>query len=271
MSPHWSVDTDIPWDQLDLAKADLKTLELVKAAALVESNASEYAEYLCNVFHDDPAFQQLARHWAVEEVQHGVALARWATLVDPTFDYAARFAAFREGYKIAVESSESIRGSRSGELVARCMVEVGTSSYYTAIADATEEPVLREICRRVATDEWRHYAMFYKALKRYLDLERPNRLQRLKIAVGRAAETEDDELAYAFFAANTDGLDVYDRRAAARRYFERTLPLYRPRHIERAMAMIFKAAGFEPRGRVSRTVTRGLTYYVQRRARRLAA
>jgi hypothetical protein len=243
VSPQWSIDRDIPWDRFEIDNVDPKLVEVVKAAALVESNAADYAEYLCNVFHDDPAFQKLSRDWAVEEIQHGVALGRWAKLADPTFDYEARFQKFREGYRIQVQAEESVRGSRTGELVARC----------------------------IATDEWRHYAMFYKAMKRYLDEEKPNRLQRLRIAVSRVAETEDDELAYAFFAGNASDDDVYDRKASAKRYFERALKLYRPRHVERAMAMIFKAAGFEPRGRISRTVTRGMTMYMAHRVKRLAA
>ena len=55
----------------------------------------------------------------------------------------------------------SSRGSRCGELVARCIVETGTSSYDTALMDAVEEPVLKEICRNIAADELRHYKLFY--------------------------------------------------------------------------------------------------------------
>ncbi len=271
MSPQWSVDRDIPWERFERDKVTPDLVPIVKAAALVESNAADYAAYLCNVFADDPHFQKLARDWAEEEVQHGVALGRWAKLVDPEFDYDERFRRFREGYRIQVESQESVRGSRTGELIARCMVEVGTSSYYTAIADATEEPLLREICRRIATDEWRHYAMFYKAMKTYLEIERPSKLRRLVIAGGRAAESEDDELAYAYFAANAPEDAAYERKLASRQYFARAMPLYKPRHVERAMAMIFKAVGFEPHGRVSRTMTRGVVSFIGWRSRRMAA
>ena len=59
-----------------------------------------------------------------------------------------------------------------GEMIARCMVEVGTSSYYTALRDAVREPVLKEICRHIAADEIRHYKLFYKNLLRCLERER---------------------------------------------------------------------------------------------------
>jgi hypothetical protein len=50
----------------------------------------------------------------------------------PDFDFDAGFKRFTDGFKIATDSKASIRGSRSGELVARCIVETGTSSYYAA-------------------------------------------------------------------------------------------------------------------------------------------
>jgi len=57
---HWTLD-DLPWDQIDRSKADAEILKIIKAAALVEYNGRDYATYLCNVFSDDPEFQQVAR------------------------------------------------------------------------------------------------------------------------------------------------------------------------------------------------------------------
>src|SRR3546814_1916721 len=90
-------------------------------------------------------------------------------LADDSFDFDRSFQRFRDGFKISTDAADSIRGSRSGELVARCIVEVGTSSYYASIGATTEEPVLREICRHIAADELRHYKLFYTHLKRYLE------------------------------------------------------------------------------------------------------
>src|SRR3546814_492463 len=150
---HWSLD-EIPWERFDAAKVDPELVKIVKAASLVEYNGADYATYLCNVFPDDPEFQAAARSWASEEVQHGEALARWSKLADASFDFDRCFARFRDGYKISVAASDSIRGSRSGELVARCIVEVGTSSYYASIGATTQEPVLGEICQ-IGRESWR--------------------------------------------------------------------------------------------------------------------
>jgi hypothetical protein len=152
---HWTLES-IPWDSFDRSKVDPELVKVVKAASMVEANGADYGTYLCAVFADDPEFQQAAREWSLEEVQHGMALARWAKLADPTFDFDAAFKRFTDGVKIETWRTASIRGSRSGELVARCIVETGTSSYYSAMSDATDEPVLKEVCRHIAADEFRH-------------------------------------------------------------------------------------------------------------------
>lgn len=266
---HWTLD-DIAWEAFDASKVDPELLAIVKAASMVESNGRDYAAYLCNVFPEDHGFQVEARAWAEEEVQHGRALARWAMLADPEFDYDSAFKRFTDGYSLPLEVTESVRGSSWGELVARCIVEVGTSSYYAALGEAAEEPVLREICGRIAADELRHYKLFYRHLKRYLERDQVSAWRRLRVALARIGETEDDELAYAYFAANADG-EAYDRKRWSEAYMRRAYAFYRPKHVERAIAMTWKAAGLNPQGRLARWAA-GLAYRLLRfRHQRLAA
>jgi hypothetical protein len=264
----WTLD-DIPWHCFDRTKLDPELVCVVKAASLVEHNGAAYAHHLCLVFADDPEFRATARRWGAEEVQHGVALARWAALADPSFDFAAAFARFRDGFPVDFDSDRSRRGSRSGEMVARCIVEIGTSSYYSALRDAAEEPVLREICRHIAADELRHYRLFYKNLDRCLARERLGRLGRLRVALGRVAESEDDELAYAYYAAN-EADRPYDRRRSSRAYARRALALYRPQHVERGVAMLLKAVGLTPNGWLGLLLGRLAWHLMHFRAVRLA-
>jgi rubrerythrin len=265
---HWTAD-DIPWDRFDPARVDPDILKVIKAAAMVEKNSGDYATYLKNVFPGDADFAAAAEAWAVEEVQHGDVLGRWAELADPEFNFIARFGVFQEGYSIPVSASESVRGSRAGELVARCVVEVGTSSYYTSLARATDEPTLKAICFKIAGDEFRHYKLFYTHLQRYLAQERPSTLAKLRVAFGRILESDDDELAYAYFAANGDG-ETYDRRRFADAYAARAYRNYRPAIVERGIAMVFKAAGFNPQGRMARGASKAAWRFMDWRQKRLA-
>ena len=238
---HWTLQ-DIAWDELDRSKATPELISVVKAASMVEHNGHEYARYLCEVFSDDPVFQQAAKDWAEEEVQHGKALRQWAELADPTFDFDKSFAVFTAGYTLPLHVTQSVRGSRSGELAARCMVEIGTSSYYTAIKEYTDEPVLKVLCAKIAADEFRHYKLFYTHLKRYLDQEHISSLQRLKVVLGRIAESEDDELAYAFYATHADGRP-YERKVYIQRWLASLGSFYRKEHVELMVSMVLKAVG----------------------------
>jgi rubrerythrin len=265
---HWTLD-DIDWDKFDCGKVDAEMLRIVKAASLVERNGDDYATYLRNVFHDDAEFQEAANHWAAEEVQHGDALARWAKLADPSWDVAAARAEFARGFRLPLEARQSVRGTRTGELIARCIVETGTSSYYTALAEATEEPVLRQICRKIAADEHRHYKLFYSHMKRYQAAEGLGFWGRLRTGIGRILESEDDELAYAYYAAN-GAVGPYDRRANTRAYVRRAYAVYRPHHVERGVAMILKAVGLMPNGRLHALGVRFACWLMRTRVNALA-
>jgi rubrerythrin len=264
----WTLD-DIPWERFERAKLDPELVRIVKAASLVEHNGAAYAHHLCRIFAGDPEFQETARRWGEEEMQHGRALARWAEFANPGFDFDAAFARFQAGFRGDFDNAQSRRGSRAGEMVARCVVEIGTSAYYSALREAAQEPVLREICRHIAADELRHYRLFYKNLDRVLAQEPIGRLARLRIALGRVAEAEDDELAYAYYAANEAELP-YDRRRNTRAYARRAFALYRPHHVERGVAMLLKAVGLTPNGRLGRLASHLAWRAISYRAARLA-
>ncbi len=264
---HWTLD-DIPWDKFDRSKVDPEILRVIKAAAMVEHNGLDYGVYLRNVFANDVEFKTATETWAVEEVQHGRALGRWAQIADPDFDFDAAFARFRDGYKLPLDATKSVRGSLAGELMARCIVETGTSSYYAALRDATDEPVLKEICACIAADELRHYKLFYTHMRRYLDKEGLGMWGRVRVGLSRILESEDDELAYAYYAANGDG-QAYNRRDNTRAHALRAYRVYKPGHLQRAVSMVFKAMGLKPHGRLSDWVTRTAWNFMRWRINRL--
>ena len=267
---HWQLD-DVHWDRFDRSRLDPAIVPLVKAAAMVERNGTDYAVYLNRVFLDDPDFRRAADNWAVEEVQHGDALGRWAMLADPGWDFEAAFARYRAGYTLPLDAEASIRGSRTGELIARCMVETGTSSYYTALGDSTQEPVLQQVCRLIAADEYRHFKLFYDHMRRYLGRERIGLVKRLRIAAGRITESEDDELAFAYHCGNEPEDMTYEHGRCIAAYMGRAMDFYRFRHVERGMGMVLKSVGLPPRGRLSDGAAKLAWGLMQRRRRRFAA
>ena len=265
----WTLD-DIDWREFDATRVDADLLALVKAAALVEANAADYVAYLRGVFAGDAPFLNDIARWGAEETQHGVALGQWAMRADPAWDFEGALAAFRRGYHVATDATASIRGSHAGELLARQVVETGTSSFYTALRDAAAEPVLRRIAGRIAADEFAHYRLFARtaAAGPRLPLH-----ERLRIAATRFAEAGDDELGWAWFAANVlPGAPdaVYVRRVHSRAYADRTLRLYRRPHIAAGVAMTMRAVALAPAGWLARLLTAALWGIVRIRTRSTA-
>ncbi len=270
MKAHWTLD-DIEWTRFEPGQVDAETVKAVKAAAMVEFNATDYVAYLRRIFGADQEMMREIERWGSEEVQHGQALARWAKLADPSFNFDACMARFRAGYRLPLDADASVRGSRAGEMIARCVVESGTSSYYSAIRDATDEPVLKQIAANIAADEYRHYLLFYEAMQRYQPAEKRHFIDRVRVALERVHEAEDDELAFAYYCANVSDSDMarvpYDRARFSREYNSRILRFYRPQHIKKAASMIAKAVGLHPQGRVARWAGNVLWWLMRARGR----
>lgn len=267
----WTIE-ELPWDQLDPSKVDADLLSIIKAAALVEYNAVDYGDYLLQVFAGDENVEQDIKDWVIEEVQHGKALGMWAEAIDPKWNFEEAMEKFRAGYTpehFEGEVSSSVRGSRAAEMVARCMVEIGTSSYYTAIRNAAEEPVLKQIAKYIAGDEFRHYKCFYDILQKYLEIDGLSKFSRLKVAIGRIAEREDDELAYAYYAANAPANDNYNREFYSREYLGRAYTYYRKPEVDKAMSMIFKACGFKSRSLAYKLATKIAWWKFESEARQM--
>ncbi|MBL6853387.1 MAG: ferritin-like domain-containing protein [Alphaproteobacteria bacterium] len=253
----WTLD-DVQWSKFDRSRVEPWMVAAIKAAALVEFNAPDYVRYLKRVFKDaGPVTLDAIEQWGCEESQHGRALGRWAELADPDFKLDEAFARFRAGYKpahFAETETISIRGSRRGEMIARCVVESGTSSYYTAIKDSTEEPVLKEIAGRIAADEFRHYKLFYETLNEQDEPDLPF-WKKLMVAVGRVTESDDDELAYAYYCANVSAADMatkpYKRAYYSQVATQAGMRIYRRNHINKLVQMVAKVVGAEPHGWLS--------------------
>jgi rubrerythrin len=241
--------------KFDASKVEPRMLIAIKAAALVEFSAPDYVTYLKRIFKDSGLDTLAAiEEWGREESQHGRTLGRWAEMADPSFKLDEAVARFHKGYRpahFAHPDEVSVRGSRRGEMVARCVVESGTSSYYTAIKDATDEPVLKEIAGRIAADEFRHYKLFYETLHKQ-DEPELTFWKKLRIAVGRITESDDDELCYAYYCAtipaDREAAVPYVREAYAKAGYGTSLRIYRRHHVRKLTQMVAKAVGANPQG-----------------------
>ena len=172
---HWSLE-DIPWHaiQHDAVARNKAFFYLVASASLMESATDLYTENLIDFFGDDKEVTSWLEHyWLPEELQHGRALRRYVEIAWPEFDWEPAFRRFVEEFRPFCDVA--LEAARSLEMASRCVVEMGTASYYTTLSRGSPEPVLSVLTRRIVEDEVRHYKHFYRFFRKYRGMESPSR------------------------------------------------------------------------------------------------
>jgi len=166
--PPWRLN-DIPYEQITHGQIREQEdfLYLVAGASFVEIASDLYTHNLVNYFNGNAqAVQWLNERWQHEEMRHGYALRDYVRHVWPEFDWQAAYDDFFDEYArlCTVDEFEPTQGL---EMVARCVVETGTATFYTALAELAPEPVLSGIAARIRADEIGHYKYFYKFFRQY--------------------------------------------------------------------------------------------------------
>jgi rubrerythrin len=171
---HWSID-DIPWHAVDRAAIahSEEFFYLVASASFMEWTTDLYTRNLIDFFAgDEDVTLWLERHWLPEELQHGRSLRRYVETAWPEFDWPSVYRSFVDEFR-AYCRPEGLEAVRGLEMASRCVVETGTAVYYTTLAQASPEPVLRLLARHIADDEVGHYKNFYRFFRKYREREQP--------------------------------------------------------------------------------------------------
>ncbi|HAT33614.1 MAG TPA: ferritin [Janthinobacterium sp.] len=171
--PRWRLE-DIEFDKIDvsLARDDEFLFLTLASASFVEILSETYSDNLVELFKDNSKVTAwLDQSWQHEEVQHGKALKAYVRAVWPEFDWDRGHDEFKVQYN-AVCTVEQLESKPGLELVARCVVETGTSTFYRALHDYVREPVLRQLIDNIRTDEAAHYTHFRRHFAAYNKVER---------------------------------------------------------------------------------------------------
>src|ERR1700749_501460 len=195
----WSVE-DIDYESIDgsLIHDNAELFYLLAAASFVEITSDLYTKNLIEFFQGDAEIENwLANFWELEEVQHGTALKRYVQAVWPEFDWEDAYRGFFEEYGRAC-TMDALAENHALEMVARCVDETGTSSFYRTLSDASPEPVLKQITANISSDEVRHYKHFYRYFLDYKDRERPGRVAILRQLWKRGTDVKAEDAYFAF-------------------------------------------------------------------------
>lgn len=189
----WTLN-DIPWQTIrpELMADQELLFYLVTTASFIETATDTYARNLIEYYADDAEITAwLDQHWQHEELQHGRALKCYVQIAWPGFDWDEVYQAFFADFS-ANCTLEALEPTPCLEMASRCIVEMGTSSYYTALSRLSPEPVLRQLAALIREDEVHHYKYFYRYFLRFREREKLGRMAILK-AVWRRLHMIDGE------------------------------------------------------------------------------
>jgi hypothetical protein len=173
---HWSLD-DIPLHCLDATRvrSSEELFLLLAGASFVETASDLYTRNLVEQFRGDAEVSSwLTGQWEPQELQHGRALRAYVNRAWPEFDWQHEFAAFLAEHSQNC-TTEELEASPGLEMAARCVVEMGTSTYYAAIRSISDEPVLGRLVGAIRRDEVSHYKHFHRYFHKYNAEERNSR------------------------------------------------------------------------------------------------
>ncbi|WP_019938181.1 hypothetical protein [Bordetella sp. FB-8] len=242
----WRVE-DIDFSGIDVQRATASEdlMLLLCAASFVESGSDLYSHTLVDFFDgDEELCAWLRNDWEAEELQHGRSLKAYVGVVWPDFDWNASFDGFFHEYSKTC-SREQLEKTRARELVARCVIETGTSSLYSAIGQCSKEPVLVKLASCIHADEVHHYKVFYQYFKKYNQTERLGRYDVLRTLLRRSLEirNEDEEIAMRHVMAARYPERAGDSEISARQIGRVSEMVMRNLPVDMSVKMMIKPLG----------------------------
>ena len=194
---------DIPYSNIEPKKIKDNDFlfYLIVSASFIEITSDVYEKNLSKFYQgDEGAVQWLKNVWEIEEIQHGEALRTYINHVWEDFNWDAAYRRFLD-YYLPLCTPEEFQDTRAKEMLARMVVETGTSTFYKALeryAEDKEEPVLAQIAHNISKDEVYHYDMFEKIYDRYNEMEKLSKEEIVKVIYHRLkmVDAEDGRLAY---------------------------------------------------------------------------
>lgn len=223
-SPDWSLD-NVPLHAVNLesVRDNEDLFYMVAGASFIEIAADLYTRNLIDYYSDAPVIQAwLEDKWQHEELRHGYVLKAYTQHVWPEFDWERAYQGFFDEYSVMCTTDE-LEDTQGLEMVARCVVETGTATFYTALASQATEPVLSGIAQRIRADEVSHYKHFFQYFKEYRKAQNPGRWKIFKALKRRIIEARSSDADCALWhvyavhrgeSANRDEFKIICRRLA---------------------------------------------------------
>ncbi len=214
------------YEDIDYSKVNAKSVHeynflfyLITSASFIEITSDVYEKNLAYFYSDNPeVVEWLANVWEPEELQHGKALRKYVQHAWPEFDWESAYKRFRDEY-LPLCTLDEFQPTKAKEMLARMVVETGTSTFYKAIEKFSKDldaPILGQIAHNISKDEVYHYDVFYDTYEHYNQKERLGRDEIVKVIYDRLKMVDGEDAKIAFKAI----FESVENRPFEDRYYE---------------------------------------------------
>jgi len=223
----WNYEIDIKFNEINVesVKDNKYLFKNLVIASFIEITSDVYDMNLSKFYEgDEETVSWLNNTWEPEEIQHGASLKKYINTVWPEFDWNKHYEVFKTNY-LPFCKVEYLEPTRAKEMIARMVVETGTSTLYKAIANYAKdlnEPILVDLALKISKDEVYHFEMFEKVFKKYKDEEKLSRADIVKILYDRLKEINNEDVKIAFDALDDkNGYDKFmeETKVIAKKYY----------------------------------------------------
>ncbi|QDF29471.1 ferritin-like domain-containing protein [Halarcobacter anaerophilus] len=253
----WHYEKDIAYENIDINKVkdNIYLFKTMIIASFIEITSHIYERNLNEHYkNDEETTQWLQQTWEPEEVQHGESIKRYINTIWPEFDWEKHYNLFTNDY-LPLCKVEALEPTKAGEMIARMVVETGTSTFYKTLvnyAKELKEPVLEDLASKISKDEVYHFEMFEKVFKKYKDEEKLTRNDITKVLYTRLNVINNEDIKIAFEAIQSEqSYDEYinQTKQFAKKYYPYKMatkmfirPLGLHKSMESAIATIISPA-----------------------------
>lgn len=192
---------DIPFEKIDREAVPQDTIDFVRVTCLMEMSSLYATRMFLRDFQHNPDFCQFMSIWYYEEMRHYLVLREYLKVFDAAPDH-------RELPKYDVELAPA---PWPNTLAMHWCGELRLGRWYLRWAEGAEEPVLEQIMRHIAEDEFRH-AQCYEEFMHAALQEQPELLvDFINTAKWMLMNPRGDKHPTTMAEANEDGIAVTDR------------------------------------------------------------
>ena len=195
---HWS--EGFRWENVSgpgVVQDKILFLVLVSSSFL-EMTIPVHTKNLTTYYASNAEVVEWVRHqWNKGEVEHGKALKRYATSVWKSFDWEAAYNRFYAEYQHCCTVGR-MQPTKALEMLARCVTESGSATFYKWLSLSTSEPILASLMKRMWHDEVRHYKYFLRFFRYYALEERLGKIEIFTTMVRRSVQFKSEDAYIAF-------------------------------------------------------------------------